>query len=143
MEEAKKARKLARYWLTRHVTTLQSALDITTTTAIKFRALVEEYNKKASRLKDAQGALQLLTSDDDLEAHVEKAQQYPSEKNRIKYVAFEKIESLFGQSNDHISNTPGQSEASIAASVAVSAAVAGVETALAVSRLPNFGSTQV
>ena len=70
MEEAKKARKLARYWLTRHVTTLQSALD-TTTTATELRALVEEYNKKVSRLEDAQGALKLLISDKDLDAHVE------------------------------------------------------------------------
>ena len=109
MEDAKKARKLARYWLTRHVTTLQNALD--TTTATELRALVEEYNKKVSRLEDAQGALELLISDEDLDSHVEEAEQYLSEKNRIKYVALEKLESLHAQSNDRISNNSGQSEA--------------------------------
>ena len=138
MEEAKKVRKLARYWLTRHVTTLQSALDTTTTTATELRALVEEYNKKVSRLEDAQGALELFISDEDLDAHVEEAEQYLSEKNRIKYAALEKLESLHEQSNDNISNHSGKSEASVAASAAAAAAVAGVETALAISRLPNL-----
>ena len=133
MEEAKKGRKLARFWLTKHSTTLQTALDTTTTTASELRALTEEFNRKVSRLEDAQGALEILIADEELETHVEEAEQYLSEKNRIKYVALEKLESMSQQSNDDNSST-----ASDAASAAAQAAVAGVETALAASRLPNF-----
>ena len=85
MEEAKKARKLARFWLTKHSTTLQTALDTATTTASELRALIEEFNRKVSRLEDTQGALEVLISEEDLETHVEEAEQYLSEKNRIKY----------------------------------------------------------
>ena len=140
MEEARKARKLARYWLTRHTTTLQSALNTDTTTATELRALIEEFNKKVSKLDDAQGALEVLISEEELEEHVEEAEQYLSEKNRIKYRALEKIESLFGQGTDDdtsiASGLSGAASASVAAAAA--AAVAGVETALAVSKLPNL-----
>ena len=133
MEEAKKARKLARFWLTKHSTTLQSALNIPTTTATELRALTEEFNKKVSRLEDAQGALEVLISDDELETHVDEAEQYLSEKNKVKFSALEKLESLSQHNNDDNSST-----ASDAASAAAQAAVAGVETALAASRLPNL-----
>ena len=140
MEEARKARKLARYWLTRHTTTLQSALATDTTTATELRALIEEFNKKVSKLDDAQGALEVLISEEELEEHVEEAEQYLSEKNRIKYRALEKIESLFGQGTDDntsiASGVSGAASASVAAAAA--AAVASVETALAVSKLPNL-----
>ena len=133
MEEAKKARKLARFWLTKHSTTLQTALDTTTTTASELRALTEEFNRKVSRLEDTQGVLEVLISEEDLETHVEEAEQYLSEKNKVKYKALEKLESWSQQRNDDNSST-----ASEAVSAATQAAVAGVETALAASRLPKF-----
>ena len=100
MEEAKKARKLARFWLTKHTTTLQSALDTTTTTATELRALTDEFNKKVSRLDDAQRTLEVLIPDEELEAHVEEAEQYLSERNKVKYLTIDKIESLSDQGAD-------------------------------------------
>ena len=81
MEEARKARKLARYWLTRHTTKLQSALNTDTTTATELRALIEEFNKKVSKLEDTQGALEVLISEEEPEAHNEEAEHYLSRKN--------------------------------------------------------------
>ena len=133
MEEAKKARKLARFWLTKHTTTLQSALDTTTTTATELRALTDEFNKKVSRLDDAQRTLEVLIPDEELEAHVEEAEQYLSERNKVKYLAIDKIESFSDQGADDNSSI-----ASDAVSAAAQAAVAGVETVLAVSKLPNL-----
>ena len=133
MEEAKKVRKLARFWLTKHSSTLQTALDWPGTTVSELRALTEEFNKKVSRLEDAQGALEVLIPDDEMENHVEEAEQYLSGKNQVKFKALEKLESL-----SHLNNDDSSSNASEAVSAAAQAAVAGVETALAASRLPNL-----
>ena len=76
MDEAKKIRKLARFWLTKHTTTLQQAIDTSSTTVTELSALVEEFNRKVSRLEDAQRALEVLIEDDDLDAHVDETEKY-------------------------------------------------------------------
>ena len=132
MDEAKKIRKLARYWLTKHTTTLQQAIDTSSTTVTELSALVEEFNRKVSRLEDAQRALEVLIEDDDLDAHVDEAEKYLYEKNKVKYKAVEMIELASNQTNS-------DDNGSIAASSSSAASVAaGVQLALAEAKLPKL-----
>ena len=55
IDEARKNRKVARHWLTRHTNTLEAALgrDIS---AVELTRLVEDYNRRADHLEECERA---------------------------------------------------------------------------------------
>ena len=93
IDEARKNRKVARHWLTRHTNTLEAALgrDIS---AVELTRLVEDYNRRADHLEECERALELYIDETQIEAHIDEEATYIEGKNRIKDRALVKLDEL-------------------------------------------------
>ena len=93
IDEARKNRKVARHWLTRHTNTLEAALgrDIS---AVELTRLVEDYNRRADHLEECERALELYIDETQIEAHIDEEATYIEGKNRIKDRAVVKLDEL-------------------------------------------------
>ena len=107
-DEAKKNRKVARAWLTRHTNTLEAELDRRDITAVELRALVEDFNRKAAHLEDTERALEFFIDEENIDSHIEEESNYISGKNRIKNRALVKIDALTAEdASEHSVHSAG------------------------------------
>ena len=99
LTEHRKKLRIAKITLTKHVTTMEAALQRSDVSETELDALISSFHSKASTVTEANMKVMELSEDEELERIAQEDEDYMAAKNRVCYTAGEKLKKLKAASN--------------------------------------------